>query len=193
VRLVIPFILAAIRARIAAPLLRAQREAHSRELAKYGDRLTELAAEVRAADSTLARIRAALVHPDGDQGVDLGRAAEGVAIQLADEIQRVNMAYAKINEMCAPKFGPAVPEARRMAILGIVERWTAAMPIAPAARNISIESGGELLDALHGLSQSSVERTVSDLAREGWLVADGKKPRRYTLTEKGRAALRGDA
>jgi hypothetical protein len=189
VRLVIPLLLTALRARIAAPLLRAQREAHSRELAKYGDRLTELAAEVRAADSTLARIRAALVHPDGDQGVDLGRAAEGVAIQLADEIQRVNMAYAKINEMCAPKLGPAVPEARRMAILGIVEQR-----IAPwTARQIGIESGNLGWEVLHPLSASSVERLVTNLAREGWLADDGKKPRRYSLTNKGRDALRESA
>jgi hypothetical protein len=183
VRLVIPLILAAIRARVAAPLLRAEREKRYREQAKYSERLGELAEDVRATeqclrerDATVARCHVTL---------------DAFAVEKGPLVLRVEALAARMAPPAKP--APEVPEARRMAILGIVERWTAAMPIAPAARNIAIESGGAGLEALHTLSRSSVERLVSDLAREGWLVADGKKPRRYSLTNKGRDALRESA
>jgi hypothetical protein len=161
VRLVIPLILTLLRARIAAPLLRAQREAHSREMAKYSERLTELSAEVRAAEARA---------------------------QLLDKLLD-NCHVALDAAPVPPKLGPAVPEARRMAILGIVEQR-----IAPwTARQIGIESGNLGWEVLHPLSASSVERLVTNLAREGWLADDGKKPRRYSLTNKGRDALRESA
>jgi hypothetical protein len=179
VRLVIPLILAALRARIAAPLLRAQREAHSRELAKYGERLTELAAEVRVAQDHARDLDAIIIN--------CHEALDAASVPPAPVVQRIDVLASRVPAPAKP--APAVPEARRMAILGIVgER-----PWAPWAYQIAVRAGDPCWGALHPLSASSVERLVSDVAREGWLVADGKKPRRYTLTEKGRAALADSA
>jgi hypothetical protein len=95
----------------------------------------------------------------------------------------------------AAKPAPAVPEARRMAILREVAYWIEFDqefgPELPSATDIAGNACGD--DAFAGVALSSVARLVSSLAREGWLVADGKRPLRYTLTEKGRAALADSA
>jgi hypothetical protein len=165
VRLVIPLLLTLLRARIAAPLLRAEREKHYREFAKWSDRLTELSAEVRAAEAERDHARAA--------GAEAFRALHAQAVAERD----------------ATKPAPAVPEARRMAILRAVGANVYDTAYGIAAVAVELDAGR----ALAGLSTASVARLVSDLAREGWLADDGKKPRRYTPTEKGRAALADSA
>jgi hypothetical protein len=90
---------------------------------------------------------------------------------------------------------PEVPEARVVAILkgaeGGVEHGggpLTALEIAHVITGLSF-----LRIAFVGVTETSIARIVSSVAREGWLADDGKKPRRYTLTEKGRAALADSA
>jgi hypothetical protein len=85
------------------------------------------------------------------------------------------------------KPAPAVPEARVLAILRAVDAL--AEPL--SAFGIVATSAND--PALKALSYASIARIVSSVAREGWLADDGKKPRRYTLTAKGRAALADSA
>jgi hypothetical protein len=94
----------------------------------------------------------------------------------------------RIRAMVPPtKPAPAVPEARRMAILRASDG--AGLTAIGYAARLSREAIGEEWHPLYGLSPASIARLVSDVAREGWIADDGKKPRRYTLTAQGRTAL----
>ena len=86
----------------------------------------------------------------------------------------------------APKARGVVPEARRMAILRAVDVWGGlADPTAISIADFLLSSFG------HSEPPTSIARWVSDVAAEGWIVSNGKKPARYALTDKGRACLDG--
>ena len=64
----------------------------------------------------------------------------------------------------------------------------------PAAEEIAWAVAGRAdgREVFAGVAERSIARIVSNIAREGWLIADGKKPLRYTLTDKARQALAGE-
>lgn len=92
----------------------------------------------------------------------------------------------------APKreIKPVSPE-RRRAILEVFQDATYGSDYRPTAADIAefAERLALVPEPIRHLSATSIARLVSDLAAEGWLVGDGKKPRGYTLSEAGRAEL----
>lgn len=90
-----------------------------------------------------------------------------------------------------------------------------AKPVKRAARAVSVERRASVLNTVSDLAmegaddgttavdvaehmrfvlgwekpRSTIARWVSDIAAEGWLVSNGRRPARYTLTDKGRASL----
>jgi hypothetical protein len=78
---------------------------------------------------------------------------------------------------------------RRRAVLHAVNDCAGDV-YAPTAETLAAYLAiSELPGCLAGLSPTSIARFVSRLAAEGWLVSDGKKPARYSLTDAGRADL----
>jgi hypothetical protein len=71
-----------------------------------------------------------------------------------------------------------VPEDRRRAIVSVVAGW-GALSRCPTAPEIAEELAGA--GAFAGLTLVSIQRIVSAVAAEGWIVGDGKRPVRYRL------------
>jgi hypothetical protein len=71
-----------------------------------------------------------------------------------------------------------VPEDRRRAIVSVVAGW-GALSRSPTAPEIAEELAGT--GAFVGLTGASIARIVSDVAAEGWIVGDGKRPVRYSV------------
>lgn len=82
----------------------------------------------------------------------------------------------------------AVSGERRFGILRAVDP-VEAMTAEHIATRLVVEARGEEWHPLHGLSLKTVINLIGQLAAEGFLSHDGKRERRYTLTDKGRAEL----
>jgi hypothetical protein len=179
VRLVIP-LLTLLRARIAAPLLRAEREKHSRELAKYSERLAELAAEARAAEADHDGVIDESIIACDILGIDRDRDYDYLATL------RAVMARANTTTI---RTAPAVPEARRMAILRAVD----ARPFATSAARIGNYLSRNEEATFNGAGGEHIASDVRRLIDEGYLTnITGVRGGPLAFTEKGRAALAGD-
>ena len=108
-------------------------------------------------------------------------------------IRRRDTLQARLDAL-TPKPVPPLSEGRRRVILRAVDYLSDAdvhAPSAPAVAEWALAT--DVPDCLKGLTRSSVERFVSRLAAEGYLVSDAGKPMRYRVSESGRADLAGVA
>ena len=84
-----------------------------------------------------------------------------------------------------PKPRAVVPEERRMAVVRTVAGYESVGHV-PTAITIADYMGDH---EGHVDAPASIARWVSDVAAEGWIASNGKRPARYSLTAKGRDAL----
>ena len=91
-----------------------------------------------------------------------------------------------------PKPVPPLSEERRRVILEAVNHLEGDV-WGPSAPCVAEWLRYAARDCLAGLLPTSIERFVSRLAAEGWLVADTGRPMRYRVSDTGRADLAGVA
>jgi len=156
----------------------------------------ELATLRRDVHDLLGRAaRSARYVSDAHAALDeCGAPARGAAAdRIRDLAAERDTLQARLDAL-TPKPVPPLSEGRRRVILRSVDYLSDAdvhAPSAPAVAEWALAT--DVPDCLKGLTRSSVERFVSRLAAEGYLVSDAGKPMRYRVSESGRADLAGVA
>jgi len=101
--------------------------------------------------------------------------------ELIDRLHALDAQLAALT----PKPRAVVPEERRMAVVRTVAGYESVGHV-PTAITIADYMGDH---EGHVDAPASIARWVSDVAAEGWIASNGKRPARYSLTAKGRDAL----